>query len=439
MNIKTKRRLFITYMLVVFIGMLIWNIKTPLMNDDLYYVGHSFLTNIKDGIHDYFYWNGRFWGQTFFRLSLMKGQGLASFINSVLFTLFLLELLYITNSFRKNKIFFTRVIGVSLFALSFIPGFVSVFIWRAGAGNYMDLIIMDLAFLILLLKGERIINNKILYCVLLFITGIIAGWGNENTSGGLVLISVLILIKEYFDKKKVNWEKLMGTVSVMLGYTALILSPGDKMRLKISHPDFLKEPIFLRIHNGSKAFIDFISQNHFMLIMIALCLILCCLAYVYWRTSIDYWLGIIFIIGGFASILVMVLSPEGINESRTYAGGYVFLIIGVWYLIPLKWSVIKTNKLFSMILIICAAVCLVRVSLNIHRGLQFSARLSDRYSYIASQKRKGKHSVEVRPLSFSPYNNYSLENSYIELNKEPNVFPNIGYEWYLKINKVTLH
>lgn len=139
----------------------------------------------------------------------------------------------------------------------------------------------------------------------------------------------------------------MGTVSVMLGYTALILSPGDKMRLKISHPDFLKEPIFLGIHNGSKAFIDFISQNHFMLIMIALCLILCCLAYVYWRTSIDYWLGIIFIIGGFASILVMVLSPEGINESRTYAGGYVFLIIGVWYLIPLKWLVIKTNKLFG--------------------------------------------------------------------------------------------
>lgn len=231
----------------------------------------------------------------------------------------------------------------------------------------------------------------------------------------------------------------MGTVSVMLGYTALILSPGDKMRLKISHPDFLKEPIFLGIHNGSKAFIDFISQNYFMLIMIALCLILCCLAYVYWRTSIDYWLGIIFIIGGFASILVMVLSPEGINESRTYAGGYVFLIIGVWYLIPLKWLVIKTNKLFSMILIICTAVCLMKVSVNIHRGLSFSARLNDRYSYIASQKRKGKHSVEVKPLSFNPYNNYSLENSYIELNKEPNVFPNIGYEWYFKINKVTLH
>ena len=437
MNLKIKKRIFITYILAVFVGMLVWNLKTPLMNDDLYAACHSFITTLKDGFSDYFYWSGRFWGQSFFRLTLIKGQGLSSVINAALFSVFLVELLYITNSFGRKYYSFTRIFGVSFFALVFIPGFVSVFIWRAGAGNYMDPMIFYLAFLILLLKG-RFKNNKILYYTLLVLTGFIAGWGNENTSGGLILISILLLVKDYLKNGKISKSKVTGVLFAVFGYLLLIFSPGNQVRLRSADPEYLKEPFLVKIINGSKMFIHFMFHNPFMVAMIVIDILIAYFAYTYWKKSVDYWLGIIFILGGLASILVMIVSPEGVNESRTYAGGYLFLISGMWYLVPINWTIFKMNKVWLILLTLCIVLCLGKVSVDIHKGFQFSNLLNDRYTYIEHKKKDGRDIVRVEPIHSNPYNNYSLENSYIDLTNSSQSFPNIGYERYFNIGKVSL-
>ncbi|KEQ19992.1 hypothetical protein HF82_08290 [Limosilactobacillus reuteri] len=438
LSYNKKRILYFIYIFVIWLGMLWWNLETPLMNDDLYVVKQSFMTIIHEGINDYLSWNGRFWGQTFFRLSLMGGEVASSIINSVVFIILMIEIFSISKCKIKKNIYFSRLIGVSCFILLFVPGFVSIFIWRAGAGNYMDSLAFDYAFLFFFLNEIDMKERKLVYGILLILCGFIAGMGNENTSGGLLLISTLVLIRDLYSERRISGLRVSGLISAYVGFFCLLLSPGNKMRLRISHPDYLKQSLFERVLNGLITFKDYIVHQPFMIGMIVLCIIFMVLAYAFWKDSVDYLLGTIFIIGGLASIFVMIISPEGINESRTYGGAFTFLIVGFWTLVPIKWPSLNMRKAYYILLVICSLFCIFRVTKGIHNGLQFSGRLSNRYNYIERKCRTGAKTIKVSPLTFNPNNNYSLESSYIELSNTPHAFPNQGYEFYLKANKVLL-
>ena len=65
---KKERRVLIAYTIVVSGIMLVWNLMTPLFDDDIYST-HTKISQIFSlGVNDYFHWTGRFWGQSNMRL-----------------------------------------------------------------------------------------------------------------------------------------------------------------------------------------------------------------------------------------------------------------------------------------------------------------------------------------------------------------------------------
>ncbi len=145
---KQFSQFFIALLLITnFLIMLVWNLKTPLMDDDLWFryqavQGHI----IRDGIQDYMTWNGRFWGQTFCRVSLLGGQKGSSILNAFLFAILIFLILKITDALQDENFSLLRVVTVISAIYLFTPGFASVFIWRAGVGNYMDTMIIYISY-----------------------------------------------------------------------------------------------------------------------------------------------------------------------------------------------------------------------------------------------------------------------------------------------------
>ena len=64
---------------------------------------------------------------------------------------------------------------------------------------------------------------------LMFALGILAGWCNENTSGGALLIVLGYLGWQFYTKRKLSLWMFTG-VAVILGLALMALAPGNKIR-----------------------------------------------------------------------------------------------------------------------------------------------------------------------------------------------------------------
>lgn len=140
----------------------------------------------------------------------------------------------------------------------FTPSFGSVFLWRAGVGNYLAMAVMELLFLLLIYHP---VSNKVLNYILVIILGFIAGWGNENTSGAVILICILLLAKAYIQNHKIPLVPLLGTLSAISGFVFLLFSPGSQIRLKVSVSGYSQLSIFAKLRRGIAMFIDYFTNT----------------------------------------------------------------------------------------------------------------------------------------------------------------------------------
>lgn len=426
-------RSFIALLLLMnFLAMLIWNLKTPLMNDDLwfrYQAVHGHI--IKDGIQDYMTWNGRFWGQTFCRVSLLGGQKGSSILNAFLFAILIFLILKITDVLQDKNFSILNVVTVISTIYLFTPGFASVFIWRAGVGNYMDTMLIYISYLVLFLNNY----NKKLACIYLPVLAFFAGWGNENTSGGVILTSILIICIQYFFTKRFYLSQMLGLVFSLIGLAILVMSPGGHNRLVTTHPDFLQEPIIRRTLSNFKQLVAFVlSQKQMVLFFVVLVLVVI-IATIYNKNRYQYFIGLSFVVGGIASVLVLAVAPEGFNESRAFSGGFILMIVGMF-----KLLFFNTEKRISVIINIVSVLVIMlsfyRVIVGYKDAMVFNHNLSARYSIIINSK--NKKNVYVEPISCNSNNDYSIENSFVELTNDPNTFPNNVYEPYFKVKRIYL-
>ena len=102
----------------------------------------------------------------------------------------------------------------------------SVVLWRSGAGNYL----VTIAYLD---KFITLNKKRLLSLISLCGLGFLAGFGNQNTSGGVILITLLILLKNWLVTKKLNKQQLLSVGFLLLGFSGLLLSLGDKKRAKM--------------------------------------------------------------------------------------------------------------------------------------------------------------------------------------------------------------
>lgn len=385
-NEKSKKNLLFFCICCVFFSMLILNFLTGYKADDYTYMGsESFIDAIKLEYNQYMTWNGRSVAHLLLRNFLMIPKEVFNIINAFVYTL----LTYLMYLFCNNKK--TTKVSLYLFIISccfiFIPVFGETVLWVTGAANYLWTTTIIVAFLLpykKYLHGEsNFWESSKAAPFLMFFTGIIAGWCNENTSGGAILFIILLLVYLKMNKLKIKLWHMAGFLGMVVGFLFMILAPGNLIRAESSLQGSLFE-FATRI-----GLVAFISSNIFTELIILFFSFL--VLYILSKNTKSLILSSIIFIVGIATASVMVFSPE--IPSRAFTGAAIFLIIAVTHLV---FSFDVLNIINKKIVYILTAIMFVSyLSLFITAAFDISFGY---YVYITSenyvQEKKGNGNLD---------------------------------------------
>ncbi|RRG04292.1 MAG: hypothetical protein DUD28_08515 [Lactobacillus sp.] len=445
-DMKKKNKAFYFLMGSSFLVILVWNLLTPQYADDLYNTDSSFMEILKKGYSDYFYWNGRIVGQTVMRFLNANNQILVSFVNSIMFILLVVLVLKLGFSSLKN---ISLKFGTTLvLLLLFIPAFGQTVLWRAGAGNYLWTMVLSLFYIFIYVKSDFLIPKKkitVLNCFLLIlfiVLAVLVGWANENTSGGVLLVILLNTYIQYYNKAKFSIPYWLGIVANLIGYAMLLVSPGNKNRtIATMGKDYLNQSIVIRTLNGFYKVNQSIIDQYLPLLFLVI--VLFALMLNYWFSKEKLINSGIWIFSGTATIYALSFAPMGQDGGRAYFGGIIFIIIGICQLLPNE--LIDLDR-FSKMFIELIAICLLSYSgLTISNGLidSMKADRAIRASYDSILKKRAVSGsnkiIKIPRLNYLPTTKYAINYGLEEIGKDPNEFPNLGYQKAFRVKGVILY
>lgn len=429
---RTGKCVLAIYMVIVSGIMLVWNLMTPLFDDDIYST-HTKISQIFSlGVNDYFHWNGRFGGQSIMRLLQIGNPILISVLNTIVFVIMLLLIFKIAvrriTGFNVNKF----ILGAALVFVA-APVFGQVCLWRAGAGNYLWPTTLMLLFSYLYINGH-LCKNKLLAGIellLFWILGFIAGGGSENASGGMILVLVLLsVINLVKSKKRISWTRLVALMCAVCGYLVLLLSPGSRQRaVQTVGAVYFKQSLFHRGLSGFVTVTNSLLHNYWLLISAFVILFWIMWNYYFDREKVIA--SVSWFVGGIATIYALALSPIEQTVGRPYFGGIIFIIISILALLPSSIADLPREiKSFfqggiTLFVVYTLAIGIIGINDSLHSDRAIRAQ----YAQIQQlQKQKGKNQVLiVKPLSCQPTTKYSIDYGLQQIGTNPNVFPNQGY------------
>ncbi|WP_313886613.1 DUF3329 domain-containing protein [Enterococcus hulanensis] len=425
---KTKRKMGII-LVFIFIFMFIMNSMSPLVYDDYHYFvkTSSIKTIFADEFHQYMNWTGRSLVHLIFRFFTKLPKPFFNAYNSLMFTVLVYQSVYLASVKKekmKNNLFIKTGVVFALFWL-FIPCYHEVFLWMAGSINYLTAIVIMLSFI--LVYHKAIINNQIAKrlkrtncwkIIGVFFLGIAAGWCNENTSAGTLLIVIgYVLINVALKKRRIEGWMISGVLGNLIGFMFMILAPGNAVR----SAHFARNDMSLvwKILDALPAISNSLRDNALFPITIAFSLIL----YSFWGREVtaEKFIKVLFFVGGLATIGVLAVSPAAIGWSRSYFGGIVFifisLIIGFSEVLEDKEV---NNRLISSIflgyLLLSFSFSFISGVIDIYKNYNAYDR---QYQAIKEQKKAGERDIVVPTLNNTLRTQYPLKSA-DDITNDPN-------------------
>lgn len=184
-------------------------------------------------------WSGRVVNNTLSQLFVWAGKDVFNIFNALASVLLVLEIYWCAN---KGRVTFNFDIGrlawLFLFFWLFTPSFPSVVFWLVGACHYLWPAVFLTGFLIPFIfkyyyPDKELIKNGWFGCGMFFL-GIIAGCTNENSVCWIILLLLIFILKIRKLQALAMWV-YTGLTGLMLGYAALMFSPGNFARLASTH------------------------------------------------------------------------------------------------------------------------------------------------------------------------------------------------------------
>lgn len=276
----------------------------------------------------YMTWGGRMVAHFFAMFFLWVGKGWFNVVNAGMVVLLLLAMQWIAMGGKVTMCLSPFITALSFFCVwTFNMNFGGTMLWVAGACNYLWTSVFLLLFLIPYVR-HYLTNGQVEYPYwfgpLWLVLGILAGNSNENTicwiglSGGLYLLYA-------WKKKTLSAWMLWGLVGLGIGYFALMLAPGNVVRL---HEDY-----------GYHRPLAYMDEDHLGVLWIAFMLQSVLWFYIFkvWRRrgrllrgGVDqkyFRLVVWFATTGILFDLIMLFSP--LLPGRSLFPQQVFLIISV--------------------------------------------------------------------------------------------------------------
>ena len=188
-------------------------------------------------------WGGRLVGQTLTQFFVWLGKDIFNIFNALVSTLLVMEIYWCANkgdvSFKLND---GQICYIFFSLWAFTPSFNLVFLWLTGACIYLWPAVFLLAFLIPYIKKfynyHIKVGNGIASSIVIFLLGVVAGCGNEN-SICWILVCLLFFLFSYRNCHGKEAWLYTGVAGIMIGYALLMLAPGNMVRLHVAHGTWL--------------------------------------------------------------------------------------------------------------------------------------------------------------------------------------------------------
>jgi hypothetical protein len=441
---KDKKIKLIGLEIVVFGMMTIWNYITPLWADDIYAAHMGVMDIIGMAKYDYLNWNGRIIGQSIMRFLSSGNHMIVALCNALMFV-FLIHLVSVLSLRKSEQLTSFRYVIVLLITIVFIPVFGQTVLWRSGSGNYLWTTVLNLFFIWIYVRSDFLNKDfSVKYKILLFIPfmllALMAGWSNENTSGGTFLFLLIYTIFKLIKKSKISFMHYTGMVVFLGGFIMLLLSPGNKIRTVATlGKDYLKIPLRTRFMVGFTK-VNSALMNQYILLLV-LCVLLGVVAYNFWISDKEMFVALSWIFSGLAIIYVLSFSPIGQDGGRSFFGGIIFIIIGLISFIPNDFGLSGDKFLKSfyefgtIVLIACSFLSLTN---GMYDSYKASDAITQRNTFILSQKKRSTKIIQLDKLAYYPQTKYGVDFGLQDIAPDMNAFPNNGYKGYLGVKGVIL-
>lgn len=432
------KKKIIMLLFFIFLLMFLLNYLTPLLADDYSYsVSNSYetsdhyekLKNFGDIINfqynHYLKWGGRsvahFIAQIFL---VLLGKNLFNVCNAIIYT-FLVYFIYKNATLNQKKEKPILLIVINFLLWAYIPAFGQTILWLTGSCNYLWTTTMILGF-IYLIRSQKLKDN-ILWCILLFLFGIITGWTNENTSFGLITILLSNLVIQKIRKKNIKKYQITSLIGTIIGFVILIAAPGNYVR-SANFQD--STPFLIKIISRIVGCTNGLYSQLFPLIIF---IIIAITILKYKNQKLLKYNFYIFLIGTIFSIYSMVLSP--MFPSRAYFGAIVFTIIAFCELL---YYVLDADKTVRYAIISFVAMYAITYSvgyMNLVMDVKELKKAWDtRIEIIETNKKQGNLNIVVDP--YDSANPRSPKNGLVDIMPIPGEWPNNHIESYYDLESI---
>ncbi|EGP5649328.1 hypothetical protein DSH86_02990 [Enterococcus faecium] len=403
-NIDKNKR--IAMLLCTYLIMVVLNFLTPLIADDIEYMYKTtdFSTILQDEYHQYMTWTGRSVVHIIARVFLLMPKMVFNLVNPLIYVL-LTILIYKITTKDKTEFHAFKYLMINVVIWLFIPTFGQTILWETGAANYLwgGIIITSVLFIYhSYCYADRLLPFKSVgNLIIMAILGVAAGWCNENTSGGAVLIILGYIYITYCKKKPLQLWMFSGLVGTIFGLFMMASAPGNAIRATYFERSTWSLPH--KLFSGIVDITQTLQENGLQLFI--LCAILLSLGIIFDHRKEWLRLSYIYIIAGLATIYVLAISPAGLGWGRSFFGGVLYILIAMMIEWPDKIEKNAPKIVYSVI----SSILLVQFLFSFALGSIDIARsyrnIEEQYDYLKAQKQQGNLNPVVS--EFHSYNNTS--------------------------------
>lgn len=401
-----EKRCFWVIVLLSFAAIWIYNILTPVMSDELLFDAGVYQTWTDFFVKEYeryMTWNGRSVLQGLMTIACLIPKRIFNFVNSVSFVLLSLFIYWNIEGRKKYDCFLYVLIQLCIWNLS--VDFSQTVLWLSGACNYLWGMTIIMGFLTAyryLLKETKGVGNRILIVIGMFFFGVLAGWMNENTSGGAILIVLLMTAIYIYENHKVERWMVTSIGGMVVGFLFMFLAPGNKIRGDIMKAEETYSGIAALVSRGLKV-IKSIDKYLFVYIIV---IIMLGTYFYYKKYKLEEFKEVaIFAVASLATAGVLIFTPEPMP--RAYFGANIYMMIAALQMV----QKIRVEDTWLMTLktggILVAAVAMIFVYIEEGANLARVLReVEEREEYILEQTAQGNYDLTLpmlRPQFESKY------------------------------------
>lgn len=426
---------------LTFLAMTVLNTLTPLVSDDYTYSrqfpGGEPITGLGDIFtslaYNYQYWSGRMLGLGLTFLFCWLPKMLFNLFNAALFCWVAWGICKLISG--RKAVTPPLLLAVVAALVHLNPCFGAVNLWLCGSCVYLAPLACCVGLLVpyrLALDSPVTMNKAAMAGY--FLLAVLAGWGNENTSGAALLAAVLLCLWLKITQKKLPLWAILGAVGTLLGFIGLMAAPGqwarmDSVNVSQSDPRSPLTIFLIRVMNATHSLR---AYGFWLVLAFGALFALCWLAGAGWQRLVlcGFW-GIMALAANYA----LVLCP--VYYVRSFYPVLMFLLVGIGACLDALGDLKERNRL--ALGLICGALCAVLCFDLLEGGydiLSYYTMRSVREQDIKAQIAAGQTNVET--YAVYPYTRFCGAWGMPDLRLDPNNWVNVNAARVLGADSITV-